>query len=218
MIESLKTDPYLNSYRVSGESSDDGQGSLYVTANLTTYFGDGHGMVGLDCQSCGPGGKPVHRTYSFYPERLQGKGILITNAKSVFVIAGVAIHQDPNELSRYCPLENRLIPPSKKRYSITEQQARRVYEFVSTPHRYHFLGVLGYNCVDFTQKAYEEADLKGHFIQGLNIGGHVFPEFWGTVPPAHMAIYNLMHPYHPETLITLSLIALVAIRVLRKLF
>ncbi len=170
------------------------------TASLTTYVGDGHGMVILSCQSCGDKGEPISQGFSFYPhvmtkqfdcvqEEVEDKIPFVL--RSVFVgMPGTAFNEDPRCLG---------YRTASKEYPITESTAKSVYRFVNDPHRYHFLGIFGYNCMDFVQKTAENAGLNKHFSQDLHIP--MRPGFWGTIPTAYLYLYRLTYPIHPIQLI-----------------
>ena len=172
-------------------------------------------MVGLDCRSCGPAGGVINRTYSFHPD-CGDKPIVIVPALLIGA-TGIARNDHPKRLDdRFDLIRWEFIPAARHSYLIGEEEARRVHDFVSAPHTYHFFGVLGYNCVDFAQKAYEEAGLEGHFVKDLDISRQVGLDFWGLIPVAHMAVYEHTHPYHPETVLTIGLLALAVFRLCRK--
>jgi hypothetical protein len=183
------------------------------SANLTTYFGDGHAMIKLECTKCSSNGDPVSRIYSFYPKIGLNSGSYCPDVsedlKTIYYSFigndGIALSEGP-----FC-----LNEPQSYRYPITEQQARRVYEFVNAPHQYHFFGIRGYNCVDFAQKAFEEAGFDKHFYSDYQF--IVRPGFWGTVPATYMWVYSKIYPINPIMTATTIVTSTVAIFLHRKI-
>ena len=174
-----------------------------TSAWLTTRFGAGHASIRLYCRSCGESDRPFERIFSFYPNVLSKDSDGCMHAPSpsedpLFALRSVIIGLPGTtvENTGYCYNDYDL-PLSVQSHPITEEAARRVYTFAMQPHRYHFLGVSGYNCLDFTQEAYSEAGLPGHFSEYHP--SRVAASIWGTLPPLHLALHRWIYPLHPAS-------------------